>query len=96
MKNSEIKEVLIDIRDNRLGNDKVSSYICNCFKTSESDVHDFFLSNRPSRGKFEEFTKSKYWTGDFAWWSTFNHRYSVEEVLEEKKRFLTALIEMKS
>lgn len=91
MKNSEIKEVLIDIRDNRLG--RISNYICNCFKADEEAAHSFFVDNIPSRGKFEEFTKSKYWTGDFSWWSTFNRRYSVEEVLEEKKRFLTALIE---
>lgn len=88
MKNSEIKEVLIDIRDNRLG--KESVFVCHCFKASEMDAHDFFVYNTPSQGKFEEFTKSKYWV----WWHIADLNSEERKgVLEEKKRFLTALIE---
>lgn len=93
MKNSEIKEVLIDIRDNRLG--YAGDYICTCFKLPEEEAAlKFFERNKPSEKKFKKFTKHQYWKDGLAWWhmARLNHEER-KEVFKEKKRFLTALIE---
>lgn len=92
MTTEEIKQVLIDIRDNRLGRD--SNYICTCIQRGEEGVQMFLLTNKPTkRNAFKEFTKHQNWLGDFCWWiwhTTDDDEYL--RVMQEKKRYLSALI----
>ena len=89
---ARIKAELIQVRDEKLGVKSV--YICNCC-TRYSTV-EFIHENKPSPGNaFESFTKGEYWQGTLSWWDTtladMVGRY--EELMEEKRRYLTQLIE---
>ena len=87
-----IKEELILIRDERLG--KGFKFICPCCE--EGETIEFLHENKPSAGnEFESFTKGEFWRGSLSWWRiTFAARQGrLEELMEEKKRYLTQLIE---
>ena len=88
---ARIKAELIQVRDEKLG--ARSKFICGC---CSNNTRWFVIENKPSAGNaFKSFTKGDFWLGGFAWWCTATAEAEgrLEEVMEEKKRYLTQLIE---
>lgn len=88
---ARIKAELIQVRDEKLGKD--SLFICVCCKKRAAK---FVMKNKPSAGNdFESFTKGEFWRDGFSWWSVTLTQMEgrLEELMEEKKRYLTQLIE---
>lgn len=91
------KEVFTYIRDESLGH--FSNYICNCIVSVTA--HNFALEDKCRKllefhkPKTGSFTKHKYWHGEYAWWlmTTAEYKDDLPELMEEKRRFLTHLIE---
>lgn len=88
---ARIKAELIQVRDKKLG--KGSMFICCCCKKRAAN---FVRKNKPSAGNaFESFTKGDLWRGSISWWGVYKagEEGRLEELLEEKKRYLTQLID---
>lgn len=88
---NHIKETLIDIRDNRLSLEKPQ--ICFIFRKGEEEANKFFQENKPCEERFREFTEIELWDGVKSWWIISKDPTTRERLLEERKRFLTELIE---
>lgn len=86
-----IKETLIDIRDNRLSDKRPQ--ICFTFRNGEEKAFKFLHDNKPCETNFKEFTESDLWDGVKSWWVISKDPATRQRLLNERKRFLTKLIE---
>jgi len=81
----EILEEVIHL----LKKDKYNLYICNRLRNcarigEETEILKWFKSKKPSKVQYTNFTKSRFWWGEFSWW-----KYGAKS---QRIKFLNVLI----